>query len=299
MWDYWYRAVLRANRDTLLFLGFGSPKRFTISIIFLALAVLFIRSAGGRQQLNDEIGWLVTLLWVMAVFYLPTLLWNLLSAPSRMERDAKQMASDRYRVLQSEIRMLQRERERVQLQADPSNVNSEASLSVSRCFVVTRKSRHPGDEISGDATVFVATVEFVNTPVRPSPKARIDNLRSTITFVDQVGRDILSTGGYWPDDPVSFIGQLRNAVDFGVGGTHLLELAFKLGEAGQAYASDPATVYSYSEDELARFRLSGSPLLVHVKLDALGFERTYEFTLEGSNTQGPLLLGFAGTDSPD
>ncbi len=292
MWDYWYKAVLRANRDTLLFLGFGSPRRFTVSVVVLALAVLLIQSTRSRQQLNDEIGWLVTLLWVTAVIYLPTFLWNLLSAPSRMERDARQMASDRHRVLQSEIRMLQRERD--QLQDGRSSVMSEASLSVSRCFVVTRRSRHPGDEISGDTTVFVATVEFVNTPVTPSPKARIDNLRSTITFLDQAGRDILSTGGYWPDDPVSFIGQLRNAVDFGVGEKHLLELAFKLGESGQTYASDPATVYSYSEDELAQFRLSGSPLLVRVKLDALGFDRRYEFTLEGSDRPGPLLLEFAG-----
>lgn len=295
MWDYWHKAVLRANRDTLLFLGFGSPRRFTISVIILALVVLIIQSTGGPQQLNDEIGWLVTLLWVMAVFYLPTFLWNLLYAPSRMERDANQMASDRYRVLQSEIRMLQRERD--QQQAGQSNVKSEALLSVSRCFVVTRRSHNLGDEISGDATVFVATVELVNTPARPSPKARIDNLHSTITFVDQAGRDILSTGGYWPDDPVSFIGQLRNAVDFGVGDKHLLELAFKLGESGQTYASDPATVYSYSEDELSHFRLSGSPLLVRVKLTTLGFEREYEFTLEGSNRQGPLLLGLAGKGS--
>lgn len=295
MWDYWHRVVQRANRDTLLFLGFGSPRRFTISVIILSLVVLIIQSAGGSQQLNDEIGWLITLLWVMAVFYLPPFLWNLSYAPSRMERDAKQMASDRDRVLQSEIRMLQRERD--QQQAGQSNVKSEASLSVSRCFIVTRRSRNLGNEISGDATVFVATVELVNTPARPSPNARVDNLHSTITFVDQDGRDILSTGGYWPDDPVSFIGQLRNAVDFGVGDRHLLELAFKLGESGQTYASDPATVYSYNEGELSHFRLSGSPLLVRVKLTALGFERTYEFTLEGSNRQGPLLLGLAGNGS--
>lgn len=295
MWDYWHRVVQRANRDTLLFLGFGSPRRFTISVIILALVVLIIQSAGGSQQLNDEIGWLITLLWVMAVFYLPPFLWNLSYAPSRMERDAKQMASDRDRVLQSEIRVLQRERD--QQQAGQSNVKSEASLSVSRCFIVTRRSRNLGNEISGDATVFVATVELVNTPARPSPNARVDNLHSTITFVDQAGRDILSTGGYWPDDPVSFIGQLRNAVDFGIGDRHLLELAFKLGESGQTYASDPATVYSYNEGELSHFRLSGSPLLVRVKLTALGFERTYEFTLEGSNRQGPLLLGLAGNGS--
>ena len=295
MWDYWHRVLLRANRETLLFLGFGNPRRFTFSVIILALVVLIIQFTGGSQQLNDEIGWLVTLLRVMAVFYLPTFLWNLLYAPSNMERDDKQMASDRHRVLLSEVRMLQRERD--QQQAGQSNVRSEASLSVSRCFVVTRRSRSLGDEISGDATVFVATVELVNTPARPSAKARIGNLHATITFVDQAGRDILSTGGYWPDDPVSFIGQLRNAVDFGVGEKHLLELAFKLGESGQTYASDPATVLSYSEDDLSHFRLSSSPLIVRAKLTALGFEHTYEFTLEGSNREGPLLLALAGNGS--
>ncbi len=104
---YWYRAIQRALRDTLSFLGFPRGSRLFVTLILFVFAIVILGVWGAWGQVSEELRWGIAILIAAGVVFLPTFLLNLLAAPSRMEREATEMATQNELALLEQIRNLQ------------------------------------------------------------------------------------------------------------------------------------------------------------------------------------------------
>ena len=84
---FWYRASIRANRETCHFLGVDNIKRLIVSFILFGVSIYVIQLIGGNPQMNDELRWGLAGITATAIFYIPMFIWNLVKAPGRMEKE--------------------------------------------------------------------------------------------------------------------------------------------------------------------------------------------------------------------
>ena len=229
-------------------------------------------------------------------FYVPTLLWNLLAAPSRMERDSSadhqeivvtqtqqwEQARREYEAQLQETQITHekvlRDKERIQEQLDQIRTDTEASITVSRCFIEAFPSRQkPDDEIMG----YRAVIEFFNNPAIASDRARLRSVRARNTFLVS-GNEICTATGIWriPPHELSMFEMARNLGDFSAGDKRILEIAFRTSGSGRTYASDSSTRAAESQEHLNFYLLPRDPMVVKIYLDAISFNAEFWFALE-------------------
>ena len=107
MVGYWYRAIQRAWRDTLSFLGFPRSTRLVVTAILFFIAIGILGLWGAWEQVSEELRWIIAIVLAAVVLFVPTFLFNLLAAPPRMEREATEKATKRELTLEQQVQGLQ------------------------------------------------------------------------------------------------------------------------------------------------------------------------------------------------
>ncbi len=104
---YWYRAIQRAWRDTLSCLGFPRSARLAVIAISFIIAIILLQPLGGGEQVSEELRWGIAIALAASILFVPTFLFNLLSAPPRMEREVTEKATRTELTLEEQIQDLQ------------------------------------------------------------------------------------------------------------------------------------------------------------------------------------------------
>lgn len=182
---FWNRAIRQANKETLHFIGFDSIKRLIISIILVVIAIWVVKYIGGSEQMNEEFNWLLAVFTAAVVIYVPMFTWNLLRAPSRMEKDAKEARDKEIEKIEStlkekESRVGQLEREQI-----PK-------------FKIRPIEGKPQNYEQNELTSW-AELEITNDSSAPLAIVKVQILECARVF-EKMDDDGYPTGEYWLDD---------------------------------------------------------------------------------------------------
>jgi hypothetical protein len=88
MTTYWTRVRVRAWTDTLRDCGFRDMRTSVVKIIWIIIGLVIALYLGGAEVLIEHAGKLGTGIAVFLVFFIILFLWNLVTAPAKLQQEA-------------------------------------------------------------------------------------------------------------------------------------------------------------------------------------------------------------------